>query len=1228
MHEEFRMTSAWRFGRRELVGILAMVVAAASTNAAGIADEEPGPLKIIILAGQSNMEGQAVVDLKGKDYNEGKGTLLSFLNDPAKAPTFKHLRRSDGTWAVRDDVWVRYQREAGPLLAGPLTMGFTSYGDPHHFGPELQFGHVVGDALDSEVLLVKTAWGGKSLYEDFRPPSSSAKKGKTGPYYTMMINQVREAIANAKKDFPKSKAVGTEIVGFVWYHGWNDGCDPMNAVPEYEDNLANLIRDVRKDLGVPGLPVVIGELTGPWVKAEGEWDAVRKAQAAVAVRPEFAASVVFVPTHDFVRKPEDSPNPGHGHHEFGNAETYFLVGDALGKGMMGLLDPSRKPVAPAAKPEPKKEAPKPEGIALGLDGVYGRPTADSKRCEITGIVAGSTEAGPLKIGDVLRGVHGKPFKEDAVGEFTRAVADARGKDRERNIRIVHVRGGIERTLDFRIEEPPPDLTKGGKPTDIPPWNLGPTGARGWIFGREFDTSDARQILVKGVEKGSPAASVLAEGDIILGLNGEAFTSDARVALGNAITEAEKVENKGQLHLLRWRAGEEKAVTVKLRVMGSYSDSSPYDCDKARKIVEAGCRSIAKRGLKLGTDPKRIDDWNPDIPTAVNALALLASGKPEYLNIVRPYARAIAPKDLELPLVEGMFAWSWSYANLFACEYYLATKDQAVLPAIREYSVKLARGQSLVGTWGHGLRVEGNHGTLGGYGAVNQTGLICWMSLALAQKCGIDDPDVNRAVDLSRAFFGFYAGKGSVPYGDHPPYWIHDDNGKSASAAMTFDILNDATPARFFTRMATAAHGEKELGHTGNYFGYLWGALAANRAGPEASAAFLKEQRWFYDLARKWDGSFFTNERDNYNWDMTGVFVLHAAMPLRTLTITGKDVREENKVTGDALRTTIASGRDFSLGHTDDACVLMSTSDLLKDLADWSPSRRQRAARALSERPAGDILPTITAMLTSDSLDARYGACLACQYMEEKSASATDALIAQLSHKDMWLRVRAGFALASIGKPAMKAVPELLRRTIAKDPADPRGMEAKYMSFALFRADFIDQVPSRRGLLAESLKGVDRELAYPAIRRMLTSDDGLATMSVRSIFRTLSVSELEPLLPEIVGVAKNTTPSGEMFAHEIRVEAFRFLAKNKIKAGLPVLVEYVTQQNGWGNRTKEVLPLLKDYGSMASETLPALRQLVETWKAKEAAQPEDGVTRSSIANDVILAIEQAVASERK
>lgn len=298
------------------------------------------PVKVFILAGQSNMEGQAVADLDGPDYNDGKGTLTFLLRDPAKAPRFTHLRDARGKWTVRDDVWVRYQREHAPLLNGPLTVGFSVYGDAHHFGPELQFGWVMGEFFTNQVLLIKTAWGGKSLYKDFRPPSSG---GQVGLYFTRMMAEIREALANLKTDFPSQGGRTCELAGFVWYQGWNDGCEPKTAVPQYETNLVNLIKDVRRELHAPNLPVVIGELTGPWVDAPGEWAALRKAQAAAAARPEFDGNVLFVATHDFVRKPEESPNPGHGHHEFGNAETYLLVGEALGKSMVKLLEGEKLP---------------------------------------------------------------------------------------------------------------------------------------------------------------------------------------------------------------------------------------------------------------------------------------------------------------------------------------------------------------------------------------------------------------------------------------------------------------------------------------------------------------------------------------------------------------------------------------------------------------------------------------------------------------------------------------------------------------------------------------------------------------------------------------------------------------------------------------------------------------------------------------------------------------------
>lgn len=280
------------------------------------------------------MEGHAVVDLAGEEYNDGRGTLATLAGDPQKATLVEPLRNADGSWRVRDDVFVRYTPENLPAKVGPLGVGFTAHLDEHHFGPELAFGQVLGDALDGPVLLVKTAWGGKSLYEDFRPPSSG---GAVGPCYGRMIEDVRTAVARAGEEIPAARGCDVELAGFVWYHGWNDGCDPERAVPEYEANLVNLIGDLRRDLGVADLPVVVGELTGPWVEAPDAWGALRRAQAAATQRAELNGRVLFVPTAAFVRDPERSPNPTHAHHEFGNAETCLLVGEALGQAMRALV---------------------------------------------------------------------------------------------------------------------------------------------------------------------------------------------------------------------------------------------------------------------------------------------------------------------------------------------------------------------------------------------------------------------------------------------------------------------------------------------------------------------------------------------------------------------------------------------------------------------------------------------------------------------------------------------------------------------------------------------------------------------------------------------------------------------------------------------------------------------------------------------------------------------------
>jgi len=308
---------------------LAIAAATSTTIVTAQATEQRPALAVFLLAGQSNMEGQAVVDLDhDQHYNAGRGNLEQVLADPQHQTRYRHLRSDDGEWTVRDDVAVWYRAGGERLKAGMLSIGYAGYDDLHHFGPELQFGHRLGDRLGAPVLLIKTAWGGKSLFEDFRPPSSG---GPPGPFYTRMISEYREAIAAIPRHFPQLAEHRPELTGFVWFQGWNDMVDEQ-ARAQYADNLANLIRDVRKELQAPDLPTVVGE-TGNAANRE-----FRAAQAAGCKRPEFRETVRFVPTRAFLRAAEDSPNTGHGHHWFGNAESYLLIGDAMGEAMITLLD--------------------------------------------------------------------------------------------------------------------------------------------------------------------------------------------------------------------------------------------------------------------------------------------------------------------------------------------------------------------------------------------------------------------------------------------------------------------------------------------------------------------------------------------------------------------------------------------------------------------------------------------------------------------------------------------------------------------------------------------------------------------------------------------------------------------------------------------------------------------------------------------------------------------------
>lgn len=337
-----------RAGLRGLV-LLCTLVATALTSAA-----KP-PAKVFILAGQSNMEGHGKVEMgrdpaatqkRAREVKGGIGCLRYLVGkDPKK---YGGLVDRKGDWIVRDDAWVWSTTDNGEK--GAWTVGFGKGG---WIGPEYAFGRVVGDHLDEPVLIIKTAWGGKDLAIDFRPPSADkpaydlgGNRQKAleedpkilGHYYRLMLDHVREVVADPGAHFPELKGRQAEIVGFGWHQGWNDGCHDKFAA-EYEENMAHFIRDLRKELRIADLPVVIANSGFGGNDQSGIRLQITEAQMAVAdpaKHPEIKGHVTTVDTRPFHRPVEQSPS-GFGYHWNHNGETHYLIGEAMGKAMVDLL---------------------------------------------------------------------------------------------------------------------------------------------------------------------------------------------------------------------------------------------------------------------------------------------------------------------------------------------------------------------------------------------------------------------------------------------------------------------------------------------------------------------------------------------------------------------------------------------------------------------------------------------------------------------------------------------------------------------------------------------------------------------------------------------------------------------------------------------------------------------------------------------------------------------------
>ncbi len=559
----------------------------------------------------------------------------------------------------------------------------------------------------------------------------------------------------------------------------------------------------------------------------------------------------------------------------------------------------------------------------------------------------------------------------------------------------------------------PDFTQGEQiPTDAKhDWTLGPTGVRGWMFSQNLVTTEARQIAITQVEKGSPADGILAVGDVILGVDGTHFSYDPRTEMGKALTRAESETGNGILTLIRYRGGETKNITLKLPILGTYSPTAPYNCLKSKRILELGCQELANR---VGNSYYQ---KNP-ITRSLNALALLASGNREYIQLIRKEAQWASDYS-----ADSFQTWYYGYVIMFLAEYVMATGDDSVMSGLERLSLEAANGQSIVGSWGH--RFAQTDGRLGGYGMMNSPGLTLTTSLVLARNAGVKDSLVKNAIQNSARLLKFYIGKGAVPYGDHRP-WIqtHEDNGKCGMAAVMFNLLGEVKGAEFFSHMSMSSHGaERDTGHTGNFFNILWAIPGVAQLGPHATGTWMKEfGAWYFDFARRWDGSFVYQgppqmRKDSYqDWDCSGVYLLSYAMPLKKIYLTGKQSSIVEPLGSVSAESLIFDGRGWNNMDRNSYYDNLGQEELLNRLSNWSPVVRERSAMALGRRN-NTVTTQLVHLLETEDLYTLYGACQAIKMQHERGSTAIPALLKAFRSKDLWLRILAAEALAGIGEPA-------------------------------------------------------------------------------------------------------------------------------------------------------------------------------------------------------------------
>ena len=271
------------------------------------------PVRVFAIAGETNVLGWGDINqLITLSFDRDVGEKYQVFISDAFAPI------------VRDDAFVTFQNAYGNFLSSEVGGLSTQYGvDGANFGPELGFGFKLADLFDEDIIIVKGG-GVSSLSDAWIPPSSA--EGTGGEFYQNLIRDINDAVSNVDQITGLSGPPAT-LAGVIWFHGFSDAFNDASR-NVYEENLQNLISDLRSDLDEPDLPFVIVEMGSGGENAREEELEMRAIQQRVVNANNFTS---YCETAKFITF--DTQNPSQlregANRYYGRADVFVSIGEEM-----------------------------------------------------------------------------------------------------------------------------------------------------------------------------------------------------------------------------------------------------------------------------------------------------------------------------------------------------------------------------------------------------------------------------------------------------------------------------------------------------------------------------------------------------------------------------------------------------------------------------------------------------------------------------------------------------------------------------------------------------------------------------------------------------------------------------------------------------------------------------------------------------------------------------------